>query len=605
MREVPETIAGYHLERKLSAGGMGMVYLASRTSSHGFRKQVAIKLLLPHFFDREDIQRLFSDEARLAARLSHPNICQVFDFGVEHELYYLVMEFVDGVRICDILNAESSSHRFLPPELAARIVADAARGLHFAHQLRSEDGGKLGVIHRDISPENIIVTTAGFTKVLDFGIARWEERVSETVGNVVRGKAPYMSPEQVQGEPLDARSDVFSLGILLHELLSNRALFRRRSVVASMEAVLSDPIVDPVRHNPGVPTALSAVVAQALQRDRRERLASAEQLTLALEKVILQLGRPATCDSLARHIEMFTLPRVRAPRPDGSIPPNAFTRDHQILASGELTQTENAVAATPRPATEVLSEGDVWAPSSGRAAQGVTTDMPGSVRDAPTADLRTPPAAQNQNPGANSGQPDPELGDTAALPTLRRRGKIRAGLIGFALLAAALGGLALVVGKPEGRQLEAHDSDGRLEATGPVVAVPAGDAGPRQQADASVSVLDATRSTVDARDARPRKPRRTSRPAKPADRAAQKPPEAPSVEAASREGHGTLSVQAVPWGVVHVDGVNLGATPLIGHRLSAGPHQVEIYAPDSNQIVDRRTVQIEADQHHKVMVRKP
>jgi serine/threonine protein kinase len=287
VKPAPHRIGRYEICFELAAGGMATIYLARVEGPFDFKKLVALKCIHPHLVRQAGFVEMFLDEARLASRIGHPNVCTVFDFGFADSTYYIAMEFLVGEtvgRLCRL----SEQHKQLVPMPAcagymARIVADAALGLHAAHELHGDDGAFLGLIHRDVSPQNIMVTYDGAVKVMDFGIAKTVDQLHLTRTGTVRGKFPYMAPEQVEQGELDRRTDVWSLGVVLWELLTGARLFHREREVDSIRAVLEAPIPAPSSLRPGVPKELDEVTLRALQRDPARRFASAHELALALE----------------------------------------------------------------------------------------------------------------------------------------------------------------------------------------------------------------------------------------------------------------------------------------------------------------------------------
>ena len=216
------TFGRYELLKRLAGGGMGEVYLARQSGLDGFQKLLVIKTLLPHLCEDEEFITMFKDEARVTAQLIHPNICQVFEFDQVGGVYYMCMEYLRGEDLRRLWKACEAHGTPLRVPLICRIIADAASGLDFAHRLRDAKGEPYHIVHRDISPQNILVSWDGGVKIVDFGIARARD-VHEEAG-VIKGKFAYMSPEQARGEPVDCRSDVFAAGIVLYELVCARPL---------------------------------------------------------------------------------------------------------------------------------------------------------------------------------------------------------------------------------------------------------------------------------------------------------------------------------------------------------------------------------------------
>lgn len=294
-----ETFGRYQLLRKLATGGMGQIFLARQKGPVGFQKLLVVKRILPHLSEEEEFIKMFFDEARICALLNHPNIAQLYDIGEVDGIYYIAMEYVQGEPL-RTLNARANAERNgIPLGLKCRIIADAAAGLDYAHRAKSPSGKPLGLIHRDVSPQNIMVGFNGGVKLIDFGVAKARNKISTTVAGAIKGKYPYMSPEQARGEPLDCRSDVFGLGIVFYELLTSSRLFKRETDNLTLRAVVGAKVPPPSHVVSGVKRALDAVVMKALARNRDERFQSASELQLALEEFLIQNRLPATSGHLA------------------------------------------------------------------------------------------------------------------------------------------------------------------------------------------------------------------------------------------------------------------------------------------------------------------
>ena len=272
-------LGDFEILHALKSGGMGDVLLARRRGPGGFEQIVAVKTIRPELTASEAVRTMFLDEARLLARLTHPAIATVHDFGDEGGTLYLALEYVRG-----------SSFRGLgakrpPPAIAARAIAEACRGLHAAHELRDHAGAPLGVVHRDISPENLMLGYDGQVKVLDFGIALVKGRMTVTEHGTIKGKPPYMSPEQVRNQPLDRRSDVWSVALILHELLTGKPVFDGDSIYAVARAVMEAPIPPPSSLAGPLPPGLDAAVMNALVRDPAGRTPTAAAFADELERI--------------------------------------------------------------------------------------------------------------------------------------------------------------------------------------------------------------------------------------------------------------------------------------------------------------------------------
>ena len=289
-RSTPEKIGRYELCFELASGGMASVYLARAAGAPGFQKLVALKRIHAHLAKEKEYVEMFLDEARIASRITHANVCSVFDFGEVNGEYFIAMEYLVGEPLSRVhrrvvANAEERSSPLLPSRMA-RIIAQAAEGLHAAHELNDADGQSLNVVHRDVSAENLFVTYDGDTQVVDFGIAHARQRVHHTEAGQVKGTFPYMAPEQMTAAVVDRRVDVWALGAVLWELLTLRRLFLRDTDVNTMYAVLSGEIRPPSEYRSDVPPELDEIVLKALQRNPDERWQSAREMGKALRRFL-------------------------------------------------------------------------------------------------------------------------------------------------------------------------------------------------------------------------------------------------------------------------------------------------------------------------------
>ena len=281
--DVPR-LGRYRVRYRIAQGGMASVYLARLDTAVGFGKWVALKIIHPNIAADDRFVKMFLDEARLVAQLDHANLCSVFDFGDEDGTWYIAMEYLHGETLGAVARRAWSTQGSLPLEFCVRVVADAARGLHAAHEMRDIDGSLANVVHRDVSPENIFVTYTGTSKVVDFGVARSKlQEHDRTATGELKGKLAYMSPEQLHERNVDRRTDVWALGVVLWEVTVGRRLFRRQTDAQTVFAITRDPITRPSRLRDDYPPALEAIVMRALERDKDRRYASAMELTRALE----------------------------------------------------------------------------------------------------------------------------------------------------------------------------------------------------------------------------------------------------------------------------------------------------------------------------------
>ncbi len=268
----PQAFGRYVLTQKIAMGGMAEIFRAKSLGAEGFEKVVVIKRILPHFSEDEGFVTMFKDEARVAAHLSHANVVQIFDFDEAEGLFYIAMEYVEGQDLKRVLDQGAKKGQPLSIAQAVHIIIEAALGLHYAHT-RLVDGEPLNIVHRDVSPHNIMVSFSGEVKIMDFGIAKAASRSTKTRVGTVKGKCAYMSPEQARGKPLDARSDLFALGVCLWEMLTGKRLFVGESDFETLNNVLKAEVPAPSELNPEVPKELDAIVLKALARERDDRQA--------------------------------------------------------------------------------------------------------------------------------------------------------------------------------------------------------------------------------------------------------------------------------------------------------------------------------------------
>ncbi|HEX4458250.1 MAG TPA: serine/threonine-protein kinase, partial [Polyangia bacterium] len=278
----PIRFGKYLLVERLARGGMAEVFRAVFSGAAGFEKQVAVKRVLPVFEGEQEFVTLFVDEARIASSLTHVNIAQVFDFGIDEGSYYLAMELVDGVDLGRLRDSAARRALRFPVAIAAYIVAEAARGLAYAHEKRGSDGNPLGIVHRDVSPQNLLVSYAGEVKIVDFGIAKAAGKLHKTQSGALMGKIRYMSPEQISAEPLDGRSDLFSLAVIFWELLAGVPLWPGDNPGAVADQIRHAKLEPPSRRGRDVPAELDAIVMGALERGRDARPAKASDFARAL-----------------------------------------------------------------------------------------------------------------------------------------------------------------------------------------------------------------------------------------------------------------------------------------------------------------------------------
>jgi len=324
--ELPRPFGPFTLLRRLAVGGMAEVYLARAEGAAGFAKLVALKRIHPNYAADEGFDAMLLDEAKLAVSLSHRNIVQTLDLRRIDGSYVMVMEHVDGYDVQQVIDALRRTGTRFPVDLAAHVIAEVCRGLDYAHGYRDERGESRSIVHRDVSPQNVLLSFAGEVKLADFGIAKADARRNDSEAGIIKGKYFYMSPEQAWAEPLDHRSDIFSVGIVLWELLVGERLYGGSDVWSLLEAVRRAEVPPPSSLREGVPNALDAIVARATAIDRAARFADAGAMADALLAYLAR--RPPSsaprkiADLLAAIPQPFSMPL-----PETGIPQ---TRDRVI-----------------------------------------------------------------------------------------------------------------------------------------------------------------------------------------------------------------------------------------------------------------------------------
>ncbi len=297
---LPETLGRYRISKRLGAGGMAEVFLARSTGAEGIEKVLVLKRILPSFARSAKFIAMFVDEAKLAMRLNHPNIVQVYAFEQVRREFLLAMEFVDGLDLGRLVSRAKKVQRVVHPGIAAYVVSEVAKGLDYAHKRRDEQGEPMEIVHRDVSPQNVLLSHDGIVKIADFGIAK-ARLVSEETG-VIKGKFAYMSPEQARGERVDARSDVYALGVLLAELLMGRSMYPGLHGLDVLERVREGQVTPPRQVNPMVSEELNQIVLRALEADPEARYQSARSLAGALARYLHSLDQVYDAEALERFI---------------------------------------------------------------------------------------------------------------------------------------------------------------------------------------------------------------------------------------------------------------------------------------------------------------
>jgi eukaryotic-like serine/threonine-protein kinase len=293
----------YKVLEKVAAGGMAEVYRAESAGLEGFKKIVAIKRVLPHLSEKKQFIGMFLDEARVSAHLSHSNCVQVFDIGVGDNTYFIVMEYVDGSDLKGVIEYRRKVNQPFPIEEACLICVRICEGLAYAHELTDGKGESLHIVHRDMSPPNVLITRFGEVKIVDFGLAKANSQLERSEPGIIKGKFSYLSPEAAKGGTVDARTDIFAVGIILWELLAGRRLFMGESDLETVRMVQSARVPSIREINKNVPPELERVLMKALTEDPDKRYLRARDFGTALNQLLFQMGRSVSSFDIAELVE--------------------------------------------------------------------------------------------------------------------------------------------------------------------------------------------------------------------------------------------------------------------------------------------------------------
>jgi serine/threonine-protein kinase len=293
---------------------MAEVFVAESAGIEGFKKTVAIKRVLPHLSEKKRFIAMFLDEARLSAHLNHSNVVQVFDIGVGDNTYFIVMEYVDGADLKQVINHVREQGRPFPIEQAVYICVKMCEGLAYAHETTNESGELLHVVHRDISPPNVLISKHGEIKIVDFGLAKASTQLEKSEAGIIKGKFSYLAPEAAHGQEVDARADIFAVGIILWEMLAGRRLFQGTSDYETVKQVQGASVPPISRVSPEADAHLERILARTLARDREKRYGSARSLGRDLSRYLYQLGKPVSAFDIAELVHGPITARERKKR---------------------------------------------------------------------------------------------------------------------------------------------------------------------------------------------------------------------------------------------------------------------------------------------------
>ncbi len=363
---LPQPFGKYILLNKIAMGGMAEIFRAKTLGAEGFEKEVVIKRILPHFTEDEAFVTMFIDEAKVSSKLTHPNIVQIYDFDLQDGTYYIAMEYVEGKDLKRVVDLAAKGNKPLTVYQMVHVAIETCKGLHNAHT-KLDRGQPLNIVHRDVSPHNVMVSYDGDVKVMDFGIAKAAARSTKTRAGTVKGKCAYMSPEQARGKNLDGRSDMFAVGVMLWEMLTGRRLFAGDSDFETLSNVLKQDAPPPSQFNPDVPPALDAVVLKCLNKERDERQADCKEFARELEGWLYSTAPDRQAGELGPYMDEVFADDIRAlremQRDDGR---TQVADVHEQVRSNRTLSSTSLTGSGQRPQTGSRSNLKAVAPNDAR-----------------------------------------------------------------------------------------------------------------------------------------------------------------------------------------------------------------------------------------------
>ncbi len=597
--------AGKHSNRyllfdQIGSGGMASVYVGCLAGAEGFERLVAIKRIHEHLAKEPVFRDMFLDEARVAATLQHPNLVQVTDFGLEGVQPYLVMEYINGESLSVVLRHCQELTRSIPVVIGARILAWAAEGLHAAHETLDLDGRPQKVVHRDISPHNILVSYDGVVKVTDFGIAKAARRITSTDTGQIKGKLAYMSPEQAQARPLDRRSDIFSLGIVLYETTMGRRLFKQANKFETLRSIIMGTYPKPRTLEPTYPEELEKIVVRALEPRLSDRYQTAREMQRDLERFFLKDGVPVGSAEVAEFMHAIFEQRIAS---KAAMVANAArgepTETHgEVDLTGSTTLTRTTLKkieprSTPTRRLEPILVGMLF---------GIATMVLVLIGASWWMSATRPTETTS---GLASGLADPS--DRSSIPADRPRGE---------RVTPRPEKSATPAGVPSSNVVtESHDASPSTDADGASSETVKGE-GKVPMSSAirdSGPPMEQRNEPDDANEAPPNEPpaekvksaaKITPRPPLSGRKTAARPRPGRQVELEPQPEPGWLSIMAHPWCEVYHNGRRLGRTPLVRVRVPSG-RQVLLFLPEGKRPAHRFSVNVKAGRETPVSFKAP
>jgi serine/threonine protein kinase len=558
---------------------MAEVFRAKAVGHAGFEKIVALKCILPHLANDREFVGMFIDEARTVAQLSHANICQIFELGQAEGTYFIAMELVEGKDLKRIMEYHRLRGRVMPLPVALYIISRTCEALDYAHSARATDGAPLNIVHRDVSPQNVLLSWEGEVKLIDFGIAKAATRLTRTEAGNVKGKFSYISPEQLAGQPATPRSDIFTCSIVLYELITNSRLFRGETDVDTVRLVRHCRVAPPSQLNPRLPPGIDQILLRALARDPEVRPATAGELLDELEALAAATDGPCTGHQVARWMNdtfgqerqrALELERDRADEQGEASEPATASRTPQIML---LSQPKTPAASSARGSLEI-----VVSPALQDQVLGALDTVPTVqvAAEAVLGDVQTEPDSQLLHTAADATVLP--ISATSRSGTDHVRGRRRWLIASAVVTLFALGALGFVLWS-RGRTGALPRPDPTTPPRPSAIAVPL-DVGPTDvRPDAPLQIASAVRAPAATRRPARLPPSRPIQAGSAADAGAASPA-GPRPDTAPRgaDAAGQLIVSSRPWARVWIDGKDTGrytpvplAAPL---WLSAGSHRV-------------------------------
>ncbi|AFE09336.1 serine/threonine protein kinase [Corallococcus coralloides DSM 2259] len=401
----PQAFGKYQLLKKLATGGMAEVWLARQTGIEGFQKELVVKRILPHLAEDREFVEMFKNEALIAARFNHPNIAQVYEFGEANGTYYIAMEFIHGEDLGRVMRKASGMNQWIARPLAIRIVASACEGLYYAHSRNDDRGQPLNVVHRDISPQNILISFDGSVKLVDFGIAKAADQASMTKSGAIKGKFAYMAPEQAAGKHLDRRADIFAIGLVLYEMLTGHRPLKKDSELATLQAAMECAIPSP-SEVADVPRDMDHVVMRALAKSADDRYDNAREFQTALEELLVNERWLVTSGQISELMKTLFAERLEEE-----------LRQGQFVPVGEDSNT-----SPPRPPPDMNWEAPPGEPSQSRDRSRSNATRTGAAPRRSTG--MSPALAEDPNeydaPSLTGVEPQPRRRSSVSEPAVRR-----------------------------------------------------------------------------------------------------------------------------------------------------------------------------------------